>query len=574
MAHDVADHPARQLHLGVLVFGHVRKPAHHLGLDGVVYVHQHVEPFRALHAGCARHARFLCRRAEECRRTLLHAAHGPGVVHDGLVLFRRVAVPVSLCLPQLHAVAPGLGYRLCPISVPLYKLRLGFAVLVYRVGQVMQVGVLVPQLRVPVGGLVQYLARQRLGQSLRLGHVRALRAQILHQRPRLVCQLRPVGPAAVGLDPSDGEALEGSVREPGVLRQAEELVQGVKGRCLLRQYPAGLPLLVLLCLPVGLLGPLVAESCQLTLCREFPGLVVFPNLSYDLVGIHLPAVLLAGSHPPVGGGDVEGETPFLAAQLLHHRTDLSQLLFGRRGLCRNVNARGLSHHTHIAVCQKLVQGLCAVGHLRRAERVQYFSVVSVPGAVILCKIQHPAIRQDIPCLFKTVCCSKLLHGQLPAVLRLSARRLGLGIIHLLLLLLHGLSGVFHFALRLPQLIVHFADAAFQFCAAPVELLALFQIALVLFAGPECLALFREQAIGFFLFFDSPHFVAFLPVCTLFLQGAALTFQLPAFFLKLTLVSPGFAQLEPHRFLHRLVGSLAFVGGLCYTLLRGLRQSTP
>ena len=263
MAHDVADHPARQLHLGVLVFGHVRKPAHHLGLDGVVYVHQHVEPFRALHAGCARHARFLCRRAEECRRTLLHAAHGPGVVHDGLVLFRRVAVPVSLRLPQLHAVAPGLGYRLCPISVPLYKLRLGFAVLVYRVGQVMQVGVLVPQLRVPVGGLVQYLARQRLGQSLRLGHVRALRAQILHQRPRLVCQLRPVGPAAVGLRPSDGEALEGSVREPGVLRQAEELVQGVKGRCLLRQYPACLPLLVLLCLPVGLLGLLETYIRQL-----------------------------------------------------------------------------------------------------------------------------------------------------------------------------------------------------------------------------------------------------------------------------------------------------------------------
>ena len=68
---------------------------------------------------------------------------------------------------------------------------------------------------------------------------------------------------------------------------------------------------------------------------------------------------------------------------------------------------------------------------------------------------------------------KLLHGQLPAVLRLSARRLGLGIIHLLLLLLHGLSGVFHFGLCLPQLIVHFADAAFQFCTAPVELLALF-----------------------------------------------------------------------------------------------------
>ena len=88
------------------------------------------------------------------------------------------------------------------------------------------------------------------------------------------------------------------------------------------------------------------------------------------------------------------------------------------------------------------------------------------------------IRQDVPCPFKTVCRSKLLHGQLPAVLRLSARRLGLGIIHLLLLLLHGLSGVFHFGLCLPQLIVHFADAAFQFCTAPVELLALFQILLL------------------------------------------------------------------------------------------------
>ena len=258
VAHDVADHPARQFHLGVLVFGSVRKPAHHLGLDGVVYVHQHVEPFRALHAGCARHARFLCRRAEECRSALLHAAHGPGAVHDGLVLFRRVAVPVSLCLPQLHAVAPGLGYRLCPASVPLYKLGLGFAVLVYRVGQVVQVGVFVPQLRVPVGRLIQHFACQRLGQSLRLGHVRALRAQILHQRPGLVCQLRPVGPAAVGLGPPDGKALESSVREPGVLRQAEELVQGVKGRSLLRQYPAGLPLLVLLGVPICLLGQLKA----------------------------------------------------------------------------------------------------------------------------------------------------------------------------------------------------------------------------------------------------------------------------------------------------------------------------
>ena len=122
----------------------------------------------------------------------------------------------------------------------------------------MQVGVLVPQLRVPVGRLIQHFACQRLGQSLRLGHVRALRAQILHQRPRLVCQLCPVGPASVGLRPSDGEALEGSVREPGVLRQAEKLVQGIKGRRLLRQYPACLPLLVLLCLPVGLFGQLKA----------------------------------------------------------------------------------------------------------------------------------------------------------------------------------------------------------------------------------------------------------------------------------------------------------------------------
>ena len=151
-------------------------------------------------------------------------------------------------------MAPGLGYRLCPASVPLYKLRLGLAIFVYGVGQVMQFGVLVPKLRVSVGRLIQHFARQRLGQSLRLGHVRALRAQILHQRPRLVCQLHPVGPAAVGLRPPDGEAFQRGVREPGVLRQAEELVQGVKGRRLLRQYPAGLPLLVLLCLPVGLFG--------------------------------------------------------------------------------------------------------------------------------------------------------------------------------------------------------------------------------------------------------------------------------------------------------------------------------
>ena len=427
-------------------------------------------------------------------------------------------------------MAPGLGHRLRPASVPLYKLRLGLAVLVHRVGQVVQVGVFVPQLRVPVGRLIQHFACQRLGQSLRLGHVRALRAQILHQRPRLVCQLRPVGPAAVGLGPPDGEALESSVREPGVLRQAEELVQGIKGRCLLRQYPAGLPLLVLLDVPVGLFGPLVAESCQLTLCREFPGLVVFPNLPYDLVGIHLPAVLLAGSHPPVGGGDVEGETPFLAAQLLHHRVDLSQLLFGRWSLCRNVNARGLSHHAHIAICQKLVQGLCAVGYLRRTEHSQYFSVVGVPGAVILRKIQHPAIRQDVPCPFKTVCRSKLLHGQLPAVLRLSARRLGLGIIGKLKVFFLCISPCFQSGIGLPQCIAHLMDLVIQLCTATVELFALFKVALVFRTLFICFPLGREQAIALLLCLNGLYFLTVHPAVPFFLQVPTFAFQSPSGFL--------------------------------------------
>ena len=36
----------------------------------------------------------------------------------------------------------------------------------------------------------------------------------------------------------------------------------------------------------------------------------------------------------------------------------------------------------------------------------------------------------------------------------------------------------------------------------------------------------------------------------------------------------FGHLEPHRFLHRFVGSLAFGSILCYTLFRDLRPAAP
>ena len=142
--HHVAQHLARQFHLGVLVFGRVGKAAHHPGLDGVVHVHQHIQPLGALHAGCPCHSGAFRRVPEQRRRSVLHAAHGPGVVHDALILFRRVAVAGSGFPPQLHPVAPGVLHCRAPAAVPPHQFLFGLSVFGHGVAQAVQFRVLVP----------------------------------------------------------------------------------------------------------------------------------------------------------------------------------------------------------------------------------------------------------------------------------------------------------------------------------------------------------------------------------------------------------------------------------------------
>ena len=142
--HQLPDDPPRQLHLGVLILRHILKPAHHLRLDGVMHVHQHVQPLGALHAGRTLYARCLCRIPEQSSRAVLHAARGPGIVDDGFILFRRVAIPVSFFLPQFHTVASGFGHCFAPAAILAHKLRFRFAVFVYSIAQIMVFRELLP----------------------------------------------------------------------------------------------------------------------------------------------------------------------------------------------------------------------------------------------------------------------------------------------------------------------------------------------------------------------------------------------------------------------------------------------
>ena len=172
---------------------------------------------------------------------------------------------------------PCLGHRLAPAAVPAHQLRLRRAGLVHRVLQLVQLRVFVPQLAVAVGRPVQHLARQRFRQRLRLAHVRALSLQVLHQHLRLVCQLRPISPAAVGAGPPHRQplhAVPAYLHTPG---QSKELSQRVQCRCLVRNGSAGLPLVAALCLPVCLLRQRKAHIRHLVKQRRprliVPGLV-------------------------------------------------------------------------------------------------------------------------------------------------------------------------------------------------------------------------------------------------------------------------------------------------------------
>ena len=540
-------------------------------------IHQHVQPLGALHAHDTLHTGLLGRRFPQRPRTVLDAAHGPGVVHNALVLLRRVSVPHAVGLPQGHTVAAGLGHRRAPVAVPLHQLRLGLAGLVHGVLQPVQLRVFVPQLTVAVGRPVQHLARQRLGQRLGLCHVRAVRFQVVHQHPGLVGQLCPVGPAGVGFRPPRRQPVQAVLAHLHASRHPKELAQGVQCRRRVRNIPARLPLVVLLCLPAGLLRQLETELCKAAFLRQLSGLVILPDLPHHLVRIHTPAVFLAGGNPAVCCGDVQRELPALAAQLLGHFPDLFQLL--RRGgrVRRNVHARCLGHHTHIAVQQKLIQRFRAVLHFRRAEHLQNFPVVGVPAAVILGKVQHLAVRQNVPCPPELFRHAELFLCQHPPVLCVAAVLFGLGIIGTLcvlglgvLPLLQTLIGCFH-------LLRQGTVPLFQRGQSAVVLLALCKVVLVFCAVPVGLALCRKNAQRLFLCLDLLHFGTVQPRTAFFLQGTALLGQLLLFGAQLCQLIL-LRQLIAHIFLHSCIVFLAFDRGLCYSSVRryflSIRKGAP
>ena len=243
-------------------------------------VHQHVQPLGALHAQRTVHTGLLRSAFPQRPRAVPHKTRCAHIVHNALVLLRRVAVPHALGLPQGHAVPPCLSHRLAPAAVPAHQLCLRRAGFVHRVLQLVQLRVFVPQLAVAVGRPVQHLARQRFRQRLRLAHVRALGLQVLHQHLRLVCQLRPVSPAAVGAGPPHCQPLQAVpayLHTPG---QSKELSQRVQRRRLVRNGSAGLPLVAALCLPVCLLRQRKAHIRHLVKQRR-PCLIV-----PDLVQLH------------------------------------------------------------------------------------------------------------------------------------------------------------------------------------------------------------------------------------------------------------------------------------------------
>ena len=290
--HHLAQHPACQLHLGVLILGHVGKAAHHPGLDGVMHVHQHFQPLGAFHAGGSCHPCVFGRRAEQCRCSVFHSAHTPGVVHDALILFHRVSVPVSGLPPQLHAVASGVFHRRAPGAIPPGKFCLCLAALGHGIAQVVQFRVLVPQFRIAVGRMVQHLSCQHFGHALGLLHVRAVRFQVLHQWPQLLGKLAGMQLAfcPAGVNDPQRHPLQAVVRDSHAPGDSKEIHQGLEGGVPLRNGPAGLPLGVLPGVPVGALRHLepdirhlVQQLCPLGLVS---GLVLFHGNAVPFQAVH------------------------------------------------------------------------------------------------------------------------------------------------------------------------------------------------------------------------------------------------------------------------------------------------
>ena len=268
---DVSDHPACQLHLRVLIFRIVCKPAHSRRLDGIVQVHQYTQPLGAFHAPGTIHARLLCGGFPQRLCTVTDTTHRPVIVDHAFILFRRVSILHAVRLPQAHAVLSRLGYSFTPAAVGLHQLCLCLPRLVHGVFQLVQFRVFVPQFAVAVGRPVQHFARQRLGQRFRLVHIRTVGFQVLHQYLSLPRKFRPVHLAAVGLCPAACQPFNGRPAHLHAPCQPKELAQGVQRCSLVRNGAAGRLLVIPFCIPVGLLCQLEAHIRHLihqfrTLC--------------------------------------------------------------------------------------------------------------------------------------------------------------------------------------------------------------------------------------------------------------------------------------------------------------------
>ena len=323
--HDVPDDPARQLHLCVLIFRVVRKPAHRLWFDGVVQVHQHVQPLGALHAQCPRHTGLFRCSFPQCAFTVQRLACRTPVIHKALVQFRRVSVPHTVGLPQCHAVPPCLGHRFAPAAVPFHKFCLCLSVPAHGVFQLVQIRVFVPLLRIAVGRPVLDLARQRLSQRLRLVHVRAVCLQVVHQHFGLLRQLCPVSLASVRVQPAPGQLLHRAPAHRHAPCQPKELAQRVQRRRLLRDHPAGLLLLVPLRIPARLLRDLETHIRHTVQHRGTLGIVS------GLVQLHLHALLL----------QLVDQAP--ACVVRQDRRPHLVKAHGTLGLCFKVPGRDLRH---------------------------------------------------------------------------------------------------------------------------------------------------------------------------------------------------------------------------------------
>ena len=522
-------------------------------------VHQHVQPFGAFHAQCPRHTGLLRRCLPQRPCAVAHTARRPGVIDDAFILFRRVSVPHAVGLPQRHAVASCLCHCLAPAAVPLHKLVLRLSGLVHGVFQLVQLRVLVPQLRIAVGRPVLDLARQRFGQRFGLVHVRSVGLQVVHQHFGLLRQLRPVGLAAVGLQPAPGQLVHRAAAHIHAPCQPKELAQRVQRRRLLRDHPACLLLLVPLRVPLRLLGQLITELCKFAFLCQLPGPVIFPDLAHHFVRVHTPAVRFACRHTSVRCGNVQNELPAFPAQFVHHLPDLFHLLCGRFRVCRKVDARSLCHHAHVSVQQKLVQRFRAGLYFCRAEHFPDRPMVRVPCPLTLRKVQHLAVRQNVPCLFKVLGHAEPLFCQLPAVLCFPAVFFRFRII--------GQLPVVRLCVR-PCLqpfscfshpVAQCRTLFFQLCQTAVVVLALCNVTLVFLALAVRLCFCRKIPQRFLLRFNSFHFCAFQPCRALFLQRFLLFAQrllLGAQLFHLV----RFCDLHPHIFLYRCVI-------LCYSSIR-------